>query len=272
MAHFAIKKGMDIPMEGVAAQETVDIHKADKITVYPSEFSGIKPKCLVSEGDVVKRGSVLFIDKQNEALKFRSPAAGTVEAIVRGARRALDQIVIRVDGDAAEELPSFSADAIKGLTRDEIVSHLLDTGFIALIRQRPFDVIPEPSASPKSIFVNGMATGPLRGDPAILVRGQDSAYLAGLEVLRKLTEGKVHVCTAKGVTGVLADAPGVEHHTFEGPHPAGNASTHIHHIDPIFPHDVVWTIDAPAVAQIGHLFTEGAIPTHKTIMKHNFTL
>ena len=59
----------------------------------------------MKEGDRVRRGAALFFDKRNEALRFCSPAAGTVKSIVYGPRRAIESIAVEVGG--ADEAESF---------------------------------------------------------------------------------------------------------------------------------------------------------------------
>ena len=53
----------------------------------------------VREGDRVKLGQVLFVDKRNPEVYYTSPGAGTVAAVNRGERRVLNSVVIELDGD-----------------------------------------------------------------------------------------------------------------------------------------------------------------------------
>ena len=263
-----IKKGLDLPLIGAPQAEVTEVAFPQQVTVYPQDFSPIKPRLEVAEGDTVKRGSVLFHDKKNEALKFRSPAAGRVAKIVLGKRRALEQIIIDVEGDESESFSTHTLDAISGLSREDVLAHLQDTGFLSLIRQRPFSRMADPGATPKSIFVNGMNTGSFRPDIHVIIQGQEAAFQAGLNILGRLTEGDVHLClNAKPAnpSKAVLEAKNVKVHTFSGPSPAGNTSVHIHNIDPISPNDIVWTAQAADVIQIGRLFLEGATPGTKVI-------
>lgn len=74
-----------------------------------------------------------------------------------------------------------------------------------------------------------------------------------------MTTGPIHLVYHKDSTcSAFTDAENVEKHTAEGPHPAGNHSVHIQHIDPISTfEDVIWTLNAFDVVLIGHLLTTG---------------
>ncbi|MBU1693243.1 MAG: Na(+)-translocating NADH-quinone reductase subunit A [Verrucomicrobia bacterium] len=264
-----IKKGLDIPLVGAPEPIVADGPLAECITLYPNEFEGLKPRPLVKPGDTVRRGSILFYSKKLEALKFRSPAAGTVKEVVFGHRRALEKIVIRVSGaDEVEPLPRFAAGQIAGLSREAVLALLLDTGYLAHLKQRPFSRVPDPKARPKSIFVNAMNTAPFQPEAGVVVRGHEAAFQAGLDALTALTSGRVYLCLPGGrpdLPPALAGAKNAEIHFFEGPHPAGNSSVHLHHIDPIRPNDVVWTVKAVDLVQIGRLLLDGAMPPDRVI-------
>jgi len=266
MASFKIKKGFDIRLEGKPALEVTDAVTAGAVRVYPQEWPGLKPRLSVAEGDTVKRGSALFCDKQQEALIIRSPAGGTVRSIVRGARRALTEIHIDVAGqEETEVFPRYSGKQIRELARDQVLNHLLNTGFLAFIRQRPFSVIADPAVTPKAIFVNAMNTAPFQADPAAVLQGEGEAFQAGLDVLTRLTDGTVHVCGPDHPPAAVTQAERVERHVFSGPHPSGNTSVHIHHIAPIAPGDTVWTTRVEDVVAIGHLFLNGEVPATKVV-------
>src|SRR5699024_7813671 len=87
----------------------------------------------------------------------------------------------------------------------------------------------------------------------------------GIEVLKRLTDGAVHLGLRNGQNGVLNRLANAEQHLFEGPHPAGNVGVQIHHIDPIHKGETVWTVDIQNVAVIGRLFNTGTVDMRKTI-------
>jgi Na+-transporting NADH:ubiquinone oxidoreductase subunit A len=268
MATFKLKKGMDIRLAGAPESLIADAPNPGQVFIYPTEYVGIKPRLLVKEGDAVKRGTPVVFDKKNPDFKICSPAGGSIAKINFGKRRVLESIVI--DVAAREEAESFTkrtSDQILGLNRQTLLNELQQTGLIALLVARPFSRMADAKKHPKSIFVNGMSTAPYQPDINTVVKGHESAFQAGLNALTRLTDKKVHLCLdgAKQNAPALKDAKNVETHYFAGPHPAGNASVHIHHIDPISPGDVVWTIKAQDVILLGQLFTTGEYPLQRVI-------
>jgi len=268
MTPIYIKQGMDVPLAGAPKTDRAELPLTKTVAVY-QEYEGLKPRMRVQEGDKVKRGTPLFFDKKRPELQFCSPAAGVVKAIDYGPRRALQRVVIETASqDEAESFAKLTADQIRGLDREAILQVLLQSGLLTLIRQRPFSCIADPSVTPKSIFVNGMNTAPFLPDIHVAVKGHELAFQAGLNALTRLTSGSVHLCLAADATGstpAVSQAKNVKIHTFSGPHPAGNTSTHIFHIDPMEPHDKVWTIRGTDVIQIGKLLLMGEYPSRKTI-------
>lgn len=268
MATFSIRKGLDIRLAGAPDSAVADAPDAATIRVFPADVVGIKPRLLVKEGDVVQRGQGLIYDKRNEAFRLTAPSGGTVKQIVIGPRRLLEQVVIEVDPRApALSFGRFQAAQLASLAREQVLSILQNSGLLALIRQRPFSRMASATATPKSIFVNAGASAPHAPDANVVLKGRESAFQAGLDVLTRLTAGKVHLCLHGGRpnAAVLTSARNVEVHTFTGPHPAGNPSIHISRVDPIKPGDVVWTVTAGDAALIGELFLTGEVPSHRIV-------
>lgn len=269
-ADFTITKGLDLPMEGAPGDIARTVKSKGDISVYPSEYKKVKLKLLVSEGDEVPRGGVLARRKDQEDFLLRAPVAGTVKSIVYGDRRALLEIVIEPNGsEASESFTSYTVDGLARASREKLLGILKDSGFMALVRQRPFNIIAEADKSPKSIFVNGMNTAPFRPDAHVLVRGKEAELQAGLNALTRLTDGPVHLCLSadkKGAGDALTNAAHVNVNYFQGPHPSGNTSTHIHFLDPILPGDVVWTLRVSDVIRIGELLLTGVLPSTQTVM------
>ncbi|MEN7973773.1 MAG: NADH:ubiquinone reductase (Na(+)-transporting) subunit A, partial [Verrucomicrobiota bacterium] len=232
--------------------------------VYPSEFEGIKPRLKVKDGDFVKRGDVLFENKKNEKMLFRSPACGTVKAINLGARRFPIEILIETaTEEASTTFEVYTRDTVGQLTREQVVGHLLDTGLWPLIKQRPFSKIADPETVPKAIFINAANSAPFQADFSVVLKGDEEAFQTGINALAKLTEGKVHLCKSEGMD--IPEFGNAESHTFSGPHPSGNTSVHINRISPILPHDTVYTIAAQDVILIGKLLLTGELPRTKVI-------
>jgi Na+-transporting NADH:ubiquinone oxidoreductase subunit A len=263
---FAIKKGFDIALAGKPAVDIVDAPTSKTVAVYPLEFDGMKQRLKVAEGDSVRCGSELLEDKANVAFKLLAPAGGKVVEIVRGERRFVEKIVIAVDPAAeAETFQKLSTADIASLDRTVILDQLVATGYLSLIRQRPFSHMADASKTPKSIFVNAMNTGAFQADAETVVAADAAAFQAGLELLARLTDGSVHLCVGENAGAALKAAQNVSIHSFSGPHPAGNSSVHIDRVDPMKPTDIVWTVKAVDLVLVGRLFLDGALPQSRVI-------
>ena len=132
------------------------------------------------------------------------------------------------------------------------------------IANASFQQDPSVDSKPASIFVTAMDTNPLAADAELIINANKQAFIDGLSVLSKLTDGKVYVC--KGETSLpKSDLANVEEQQFSGVHPAGLAGTHIHFIDPVSATKQVWSINYQDVIAFGMLFTTGEIYTSKVI-------
>ncbi len=251
-----LKKGHNIRISGIPTGEINPVKDSAEIGIVPADFQGIKPKLVIKPGDTVKLGSPLFFDKNMPQVNYPAPAGGTVKDIVYGERRVVRKIIISTDTD--EQALKQEPLSIEGASRDEIVQYLLNGNLWPLIRQRPFGKTANPADTPAAIFVSGLNTAPLAIDPAMALEGREDEFRNGMAVLRKLTGGKVHLTVKSGSeAAVFENLAGVDIHQISGPHPAGNVGIQIHHIDPLKPGTVVWTVSPQQVASIGKLFTSG---------------
>jgi Na+-transporting NADH:ubiquinone oxidoreductase subunit A len=261
--NIKIRKGANIKLEGAAERLKSDASQAKSFAIKPTDFHGLTPKLVVKEGDSVKAGSPLFYDKYNEHVKFTSPVSGKVAEIVRGAKRKILEVRITADG-----LNSYEQFNVSDLSSDVKVKELLmASGFWAFLKQRPYDILANPQETPKAIFISAFDSAPLGADYDFILHGQKEAFQAGIDALRKLTKGKVHL-NVSGSTkpdATFTEAKGVEQNTFTGPHPAGNVGIQIHHIDPINKGERAWTVNAQAVAMIGRFLLSGKVDMSKTI-------
>lgn len=218
---------------------------------------------LVEEGDMVKKGQVLFEDKKTPGVKFTAPASGEVISINRGEKRVLLSVVIRCEGD---ESVSFDiADDVLALSRDKVKSNLVNSGLWTALRTRPFSRIPALDATPSAIFVTAMDTNPLAADPRIVIAEHEAAFSQGLQVLSRLTDGKVMLCHDEGASLPGSDAQQVDSHQFGGVHPAGLVGTHIHFLHPVNIENVVWHIGYQDVIAFGKLFQTGELFNERVV-------
>jgi len=189
---FNIKQGLDLPITGSPVQDIQQGPAVKKVAVIGDDYVGMRPTMLVKEGDTVKLGQPLFNDKKREGVVFTSPGAGKVIGITRGAKRKFESVEIELAGDAEV---TFTAHSDLGdLDRDTVEKQLVESGTWVAFRTRPFSRSPELGSDPSSIFVTAMDTNPLAADPELVIANQKDLFVAGLQVIRKLTSGKVHVC------------------------------------------------------------------------------
>lgn len=267
MGNFTIKKGRNIRLAGEAEKSVEELPLPKTAAIQPPDFKGIKPKLIAKLDDNVKVGSPIIADKRHTGIRILSPVSGKVIAVNRGEKRALLEIVIEADGkQEKEEIKKFDRQQIEGLSREDVILHLVDGGLWSAFRQRPFSNFADPEGKPKSIFIHAMSTEPLAADADIVLAESQQDFQIGLDIIRKLSEGNVHLCySSDAKSDVLTNAQNVEKHTFSGSHPTGNVGTHIHHVDPIGKGDVVWFIEAQDVVRIAKLFIDGAYPVERTV-------
>uniref|UniRef100_UPI004047E361 Na(+)-translocating NADH-quinone reductase subunit A n=1 Tax=Rheinheimera sp. TaxID=1869214 RepID=UPI004047E361 len=258
-----LKKGLDIPLAGSPKQEISTGNSINTVAVLGEEYIGMRPTMSVEVGDTVKKGQVLFEDKKNPGVKFTAPLAGTVKEINRGAKRVLQSVVIEAAGNDAVQFARYSADQLAGLSREQVVQNLVDSGLWVALRTRPFSQTPAIDSTPRAIFVNAMDTNPLAADPTVVIAADSEAFTQGLTVLATLTEGKLYLSKKAGTSvPAISKADVVE---FDGPHPAGLVGTHIHLLDPVSAKKVVWHIGYQDVIAIGKLFTSGELSSERVV-------
>jgi Na+-transporting NADH:ubiquinone oxidoreductase subunit A len=261
-----IKRGLDLPIAGEPRQDIGQGPAIRSVAILGGDYVGMKPTMEVREGDAVKKGQVIFTDKKCEGVKYTAPAAGTIKAVHRGAKRVLLSVEIEVaDKEESVSFKQYSADELSGLQAAAVREQLIDSGVWTVLRTRPFGKVPAPDAMPASIFVTAMDTNPLAANPDVIIADQEQAFRDGLVVLSKLTEGPVWVCKATQSRLPSFAAGQVREETFAGPHPAGNVGTHIHFLDPVSAKKSVWTVGYQDVIAIGKLFTTGELYTDRVV-------
>lgn len=260
-----IRRGLDLPITGKPEQVISDGPQIRSVAVIGPDYHGMKPTMAVKVGDKVKKGQLLFSDKKTEGVNYTAPAAGTVAAINRGAKRVLQSVVIDVEGDDAEIFPSYTANQLESLTDQQVRETLVNSGMWTALRTRPFSKVPAPASSPNSIFVTAMDTNPLAANPEVIIHEYRDDFVNGLTILSKLTSGPVFLCKAAGADISAGNSARVRTEEFAGVHPAGNAGTHIHHLDAVSATKSVWTMGYQDVIAVGKLFTTGQLFTDRVI-------
>lgn len=252
-----LRKGFDIKMHSVAEHIFSQNPMPDSVALKPTDFVGLTAKMVVKEGDKVLAGDPLFIDKFRPEVQFTSPVSGTVTAINRGDRRALLNVVVAPEETV--EYKKFEVGNLDSLSRGQIIETMLSAGVWPFVRQRPYDVIANPTDKPKAIFISAFDTAPLAPDYTFALEESSSEFQIGINALKKLTDGVVNLNIFKEERAktTFTQIEGVEQTFFAGKHPAGNVGVQIHHINPINKGEVVWVLNPQDVIVIGRLFSKG---------------
>jgi len=252
-----IKKGLNILLKGEADKVLGTAQRSETFVVKPTDFKNFTPKLLVKEGEEVLAGSPLFFNKEYPDVKVGSPVSGKVEEVVRGAKRKI--LGIKILADAETRYADFPVANAASMSGEEVKKRLLDQCLWAYIKRRPYGTVARPGDKPLAIYVSGFDSAPLAGDYDYILHGKEKEFQAGLDVLKQLTDGKVHLNLHRewNTDAVFKDAKGVQINWVSGPHPSGNVGVQIHHIQPINKGEVVFTVAAQDVALIGSAFLTG---------------
>ncbi len=262
-----ITKGLDLPLHGEPEQTVYPGPDIQHVALLGRDYIGLKPRLLVSEGDLVAQGQPLFIDKSDPDINYCSPGQGVITAINRGPRRILDSVVVRLEASEVEDIrfEPLSDKQCDAMDRNQVVERLHQSGLWTAFRSRPFSRVPYSGCSPDAIFVTATDTRPLSADPAVVIRTDSTSFIAGLKLLPLLTSGAIYLCTGPDWDVEVPDIERLQTVTFSGPHPAGLPGTHIHFLYPVGIDRVAWQINYQDVMAIGKLFTEGMLPASRVV-------
>ena len=260
-----LKKGLDLPINGAATQNTKKVIVPDVVAVKPTDFRSLVPKLLVREGDKVLAGTPVLADKMSQNILFASPVSGTVTEVVRGEKRKL--LEVRIKADAEQEYVDYGVKKVADMTAEQIKEALLAAGLWPALTQRPYGIIANPEVKPKAIFVSAFSTAPLAASPEYALRDEIEHIQTAINALGKLTDGGVHFSlNSANYSGTpFHKIENVIPHTFTGKHPAGNVGVQIHHISPIRKGETVWTVSLLMLAAIGKLFNTGKYDVRRKI-------
>lgn len=257
-----IRKGLDISLTGGPSNDIAIPAMAAIYSLAPDNFQGVTPKVVVKEGQYVEAGVSLFIDKNNPSVKFVSPVSGTVIKVERGARRKVMNIMVKPD--ATQVFRDFGNQNVSAMNGASVLELLQESGLFAFFRQRPFDIVPSPGVTPRSIHVSAFDTAPFAPKFEEILQGQEEEWKTGLEALAKIAKVYLGISAKQdAVTGVHNKQ--VTEAVFDGPHPAGLVGVQINKTAPVNKGEVVWTLGAEEVLFIGRLLMTGKINFTRTI-------
>ena len=257
-----LRKGLDIHLLGKPAEKKIPINRGQEIALVPDSFVGMIPKVVVKEGDHVRAGDALFVDKRHPDVKFASPASGDVIAVERGERRKV--MCVKVKMDAEQQFVDFGKKDVCTLSGEDVKNALLEAGLFGYIDQLPYAVSAQPESAPKAIFVSALRDKPLAADFEFELKGNEEDFQAGLTALSKMAKTYLGI-GSKQTSPALVQAKDVEVNVFDGPCPAGNVGVQVNHLSPVNKGETVWTVDPSAVIFFGRLFNTGKVNLLRTI-------
>ena len=257
-----LRKGLDINLKGKAAKQKFSVKAAAQYALVPDDFVGMTPKVVVREGDKVKAGDALFVNKKQTDVKFASPVSGVVQAVVRGDRRKVLRVVVEADKD--QQYVDFGQKQVASLDGDAVVKALLEAGLFGYINQLPYAVSTTPDQKPRAVFVSALRDMPLAGDFEYELQGNEEDFQTGMTALSKVAPVYLGV-GAKQTSKALTEAKDVEVNVFDGPCPAGNVGVQVNNIAPVNKGEVVWTVDPTAIIFFGRLFRTGKVDLRRLV-------
>lgn len=257
-----LRKGLDINLKGKAAKQKFSVKAAAQYALVPDDFVGMTPKVVVREGDKVKAGDALFVNKKQTDVKFASPVSGVVQAVVRGDRRKVLRVVVEADKD--QQYVDFGQKQVASFDGDAVVKTLLEAGLFGYINQLPYAVSTTPDQKPRAVFVSALRDMPLAGDFEYELQGNEEDFQTGLTALSKVAPVYLGI-GAKQTSKALTEAKDVEVNVFDGPCPAGNVGVQVNNIAPVNKGEVVWTVDPTAVIFFGRLFRTGKVDLRRLV-------
>ena len=236
-----IKKGLDLPIAGSPEDKISNPKKPRSVGLIGADYHGLKASILVEQGEEVRLGQPILIDKKNPGVVFTSPAGGIVQSINRGARRTLQSIVIEIMEENKEEFCEIFPEVKLSTTRSsELKDLLISSGLWTSFKKRPFSKIPSIEDKPSSIFVNAMDSNPLSINPDLIISLEYESFLKGLRVLELFASCPIHVCFKTGSSIKISESEYIQIHHFSGPHPSGLTGTHMHFISPSSLANINW--------------------------------
>ena len=262
-----LRKGLDIHLQGIAEETKLKLKSKGQYALVPDDFEGVVPKVVVREGDIVKAGDALFVNKAYPEVRFASPVSGKVIAVERGERRKV--LCVKVEADAQQQYVDYGRKDVDKMDGKAVVDALLEAGIFGYINQLPYDISTNPSVMPKAIFVSALRDKPLAGRFEFEVKDQEQDFATGLKALSKIAKTYLGLGIQPDLQAKLQQMnveKDVEVTVFEGKCPAGNVGVQVNHLNPVNKGEVVWTIGDPTVVLfIGRLFNTGKVDLTRTV-------
>ena len=258
----SIKDGANLNLKGLASMELEVANMSLNYALNPDDFFGLIPRMLVKEGDKVSLGQPIFHDKNNESVKIVSPVSGKIQEIVRGAKRKILNVIIKKEGESAV---NFKIPSLSSISNKKILELLIESGSLAFIRQRPYNIIARPDRPPKSIFVSVHSTAPYAANYDFILKKRMDEFQVGVDVMSKLIGKPINLSISHNCESDFSTLNNVDVYKIKGAHPSGNESFQINRIDPLNSGEIIWVIKPEDIANIGSFFMTGIFNPKRTV-------
>ncbi len=259
---ISIKDGANLNLKGLASMELEVANMSLNYALNPDDFFGLIPRMLVKEGDKVSLGQPIFHDKNNESIKIVSPVSGKIQEIVRGAKRKILNVIIKKEG---ESTVNFKIPSLSSISNKKILELLIESGSLAFIRQRPYNIIARPDRPPKSIFVSVHSTAPYAANYDFILKKRMDEFQVGVDVMSKLIGKPINLSISHNCESDFSTLNNVDVYKIKGAHPSGNESFQINRIDPLNSGEIIWVIKPEDIANIGSFFMTGIFNPKRTV-------
>lgn len=251
--HYDTRRGIEAPLGPTPQGAPLKTPAVKTVALLGGDYPNVVFDLRVKEGDAVRAGQTLCVDRRRPEICFAAAASGHVSQIKLGPRRRLEMLEITGAGD----------DAVN-FAKGDLRKLLLKAGAWPSFRTRPFGLIPDPTATPAAIFVTTTKSTPQTLDPHVVLTTETVDFERGVAALLQLTTCPVFVCQRKGAP-LSPPRDRLKIATFSGPYPSGNAGPQIHRLMPVSRQRMVWDIGYQDVVAIGHLLATAQIKTTRSV-------
>ena len=252
-----IKRGLDLKLNGHAEKNEVGEIESKFYSLRPIDFESFTPKLILKQGNHVKRGETVFVNKYNPLVCFPSPVSGRIHEVVRGEKRKVMEIII--ESDEKDEFIKHDTTGILDFKNDRKIEILQKSGLWAYIIQRPYGIIANPDDKPRDIFISFFDSSPLAPDYDFILKDKKEEINLALKLLKSFTDGDIYLGFRPGqeTEKLIENVSDYKKHYFKGPHPAGLVGVQINQLKPINKGEIIWTVDAADLPILGYFVKTG---------------
>ena len=266
MEKIEISRGFTPKVTGMPDLTMIRLPFPSSVGVSAGDIPFIRPKLLVKEGDSVRTGSPLFTDKRDRTINYVSPATGKVRKILFGERRKLIEVVLTAEVlDDFIQFDPVSSGELTDMPRADLVERLKQGGLWQGLRQFPARDTAEPDHTPAMIIVSLNGNDLSSPHPALVLKGNEEAFMTGLDILRKFSHRIVVTAresSLKKLSGAVRDR--VTHAT-DDMYPAWNPGTVLYQLKQNQAENTSWCVSLDHLIMMGKFLITGRYPVEKII-------